>query len=440
MEMLRQSDQYPIRFAAFRFIRCPTCLILGQFMVDLKMIWRALTRIGPLAEAAMINPMNLRIGATLISALAFALLAATAQQAPTPTKQDDPGHDAVRALGQSFESNHWDLRLTTTDADISPDDRLLAITLESRGAPQIEESLEVWDYREHAKISSTQLATYVKFRPTPNAVRFSADGLLLTASDPTRLHVLEAATLKSIRLIEPPLEDGFRIFDVETSPIGHLVVIAANNYTLGVLFAYDLDTGRLLFQWKAPHAVSSISWKQDGTLFAVATPALCTWYRDTVHIFSTNPWLHLKMLTARNPVSLAFSEDHLYLVESSWCKGSAFDRHLGLEAFAVRGWKRSKTLYLPHEDIHSFVSFANGRLLANTGEVRTEHDWLDGTTTGINLNVQFTIWKGDTSSIEFTSPPLAVPARRVFQKSGLRLSRTGKMVLLYPQPQVFQIP
>jgi WD40 repeat protein len=389
--------------------------------------------------------LHLRIGTALVSGIVFALLVATAQEAIPPTESGDAGHDAVRAFGQGSESNHWDLGLATTGADISPDDRLLAVTLESPSAPQkareqIVEFLEVWDYRQHTKISSTQLATYVNIKPTPNAVRFSADGLLLTASDPTRLHVLEAATLKSIRLIEPPLEDGFRIFAVETSPIGHLVIIAANHYTSGVLFAYDLDTGRLLFQWKSPHGVSSISWKQDGTLFAAATPFLCTRYRDTVHIFSTNPWQHLQMLTARNPVSLAFSGEHLYLVESSSCKGSAFDRHLGLEAFAIRGWKRSKTLYLPHEDIHSFVSFANGRLLANTGEVRTEHDWLDGTTTGINVNVQFTIWKGDTSSVEFTSPPLAVPAHRVLLKSGLRLSRTGKMVLLYPQPQVFQIP
>jgi hypothetical protein len=97
------------------------------------------------------------------------------------------------------------------------------------------------------------LATYAKFRPTPDAVRFSTDGLLLAASDPTRLHVLEAATLEPIRLIEPPLEDGYRIFAVETSPIGHLVVVAANYSTSGMLFAYDLDTGRLLFQWKSPH-------------------------------------------------------------------------------------------------------------------------------------------------------------------------------------------
>jgi WD40 repeat protein len=371
--------------------------------------------------------LHLRIGTALASVIVFALLAATAQEASLTA------------------SNHWDLGLTTTDADISPDDRLVAITLESRSPPQkareqIIESLEVWDYRQHAKISGTQLASYVNIKPTPNAVRFSADGLLLAASDPTRLHVLEAATLKSIRLIEPPLEDGFRIFAVETSPIGHLAIVAANHYASGVLFAYDLDTGRLLFQWKSPRGMGSISWKQDGTLFAVVTAFPCARFRDTIHVFSTNPWQHLQTLTARDPVSLAFSEEHLYLVESSFCKGSAFDRHLGLEAFAIRGWKRSKTLYLPHKDIHSFVSSANGRLLANTGEVRTEHNWLDATTWGVNVTVQFTVWKDDTSSVEFTSPPLAVPVPGAFLKSGLRLSRTGKMVLLYPQPQVFQIP
>jgi hypothetical protein len=389
--------------------------------------------------------IHLRIGATLVSGVVCALLAATAQVAPPTTKPDDAGRPTVGAFGEATESNHWDLEVPASDLDISPDDRLLAITLESPSAPQkareqIVESVEVWDYRQHIKISSTQLATYINIKPTPNAVRFSADGLLLAASDPTRLHVLEAATLKSIRLIEPPLEDGFRIFAVETSPIGHLVTIAANHYTSGVLFAYDLDTGRLLFQWKSPHGVSSISWKQDGTLFAVATPFLCTRFRDTVHVFSTNPWQHLQILSARNPVSLAFSDEHLYFVESSFCKGSAFDRHLGLEAFAIRGWKRIKTLYLPQEDIHSSVSFENGRLLANTGKVRTEHDWLDATTLGINVNVQFTIWKGNKSSVEFTSPPLAVPAHQALLKSGLRLSRTGKMVVLYPRPQVFQIP
>ena len=349
-----------------------------------------------------------------------------------------------RAFGQASQLNRWELGITTTDADLSPDDRLLAVTLESPSAPQkarepIVESLQVWDYQQKSKISSTQLATYPNIKPTPNLVRFTADGSLLVATEPTKLHVLEAATLKSIRLIEPQLGPEFRITAVETSPTGHTAIIGSSQLGSGVLFVYDLDTGRLLFQWKLPHSVSSISWKPDGTQFAVAAPFLCTRYRDTVHVFSTNPWLHLRTLTARNPVSLTLSEDRLYLVESSFCKGSAFDRHLGLEGFDTRSWDRRKTIFLPHTDIHDSVSFENGRVLANTGKVKTEHDWLDATTWGTNTDARFTVWKGDAGTITYSSPPL--PASAHGRDVRLRLSRTGKMVLFNPQsPQVFQIP
>jgi hypothetical protein len=348
------------------------------------------------------------------------------------------------AFGQVSELKHWELGLVTTDADLSPDDRFLAITFESPSAPQkaraqIVESLEVWDYRRHEKIMGTRLATYTNIKPTPNAVRLTADGLLLAATEPTKLHVLEAATLDSLRVIDPPLDPGSQIFIVETSPKGHLATIAAHGSSSAVLYAYDLDTGGLLFQWKSPHGASSISWKQDGTQLAVATPFLCTRFRDTVHVFSTNPWSHLQTLTARNPESLAFSSERLYLVESSFCKGSVFDRHLGLEAFDIHGWDRRKTIFIPHKDIHSSVSFANGRLLANTGEVRTKHDWLDATTWGIDTNAQFTIWEGDAGAIMYTSPPLDIAPRNWGIR--LRLSRTGKMVLFNPEnPQVFQVP
>jgi hypothetical protein len=408
------------------------------------MIWCALTRIGPQVEAAAMNAINLRIGMTLISILAFALLAATAQETPTATKRGDAGHDALREFGQSSGSNHWDLGLTTADADISPDDRVLAVTRETPGHPrgghQAVESVEVWDYREKRKINSVELVTYPKIAPTPNVVRFTADGSLLVASEPTRLHVLDPSSLTSLRVIEPPLGQHFRIFHIETAPIGHVVIVGANWNFSGVLLVYDLDTGRLLFQSTLPHGVSSIAWKQDGTQFAVASPFLCTHDRDTVQVFSTNPWSHLKTLSARNPVSVAFSQEHLFLVESGWCKGSVFDRHLGLESFDTSGWHRQKTLFL-HNDIHDSVSFSDGMLLADTGELRTQHDWLDGTTWGVPVDVEFTVWKGETPSLEFTSPSWAVQSQRSSRGCLFRLSRTGKTVLLCPQnPQVFQIP
>lgn len=347
------------------------------------------------------------------------------------------------ASGQSSETKHWELKLAATDADLSPDDRFLAITLESRSAPRkaheaVSESIQVWDYKRNNKISSMQLAAYPDIAPTPNVVRFTADGMLLVACEPTGLHVLEAGTLRSLRVIEPPLGTDFFIFHVETAPSGHVALVAANRYVTGMLFAYDLDTGRLLFQSELPHAVSSIAWKQDGTEFAVAAPFPCANARDTIHVFSTNPWSHLRTLHARHPTSLAFSHEHLFFVESGFCKGSMFDRHLGLQSFDLREWRRQKPLLLKDRDIHDSVSFANGRLMADTGKLKTSHDWLDGTTSGTPVDVQFTIWTGETPSIEFTSP--SWPTQR-YRESRFRLSRSGKMVLAdHKNPEVFQIP
>lgn len=343
---------------------------------------------------------------------------------------------------------HWELGLVTTDADLSPDDRLLAITLESPPAPQkarepIVESVQVWDYRQKAKIGDIRLATYLNIKPTPNVIRFSADGLLLVATDPTRLHVLEAAGLNLIRVIEPPLKEKFRIDGLETSPAGHFAVVAAGDgLTTGVLFAYDLDSGRLLFQWEAPHAVRSISWSGGGTQFAVAAPFPCTRFRDTIHVFSVNPWAHMQTLSARNPTSVAFSEDRLYFVESSFCKGSMLDRHLGLEAFDIHSWDRQPTTFLQHRDIHSFVSFQKGKLLADTGEVSIKHDWMDATTWGVDRDVQLTVWDGDAQSILFSSAPIETSRHVVDSpENRVRLSRSGKLVLLdNGNPQVFEIP
>ena len=351
------------------------------------------------------------------------------------------------AFGQSTPTKHWELSLAATDADLSPDDHFLAVTLETPGAPknghtEAVESVQVWDYRENRKISSTELATYPKIVPTPNRVRFTADGTLLVVSEPTRLHVLDPSSLKSLRLIEPPLGDDFRISEIETAPVGHVVIVGANRYVKGLLFAYDLDSGRLLFNSESLYSVSSISWNQDGTQIAAATPYLCTRAHDTVQIFGTKPWSHLRTLSARNPTSVAFSRERLFLVESGSCKGSMFDRHLGLESFDIREWHRQKTLILRDRDIHDSVSFANGRLVGDSGKLETRHDWLDATTFGGTVDMQFTVWAGETPSVWFASPawPVSVHTPRPAM-SLLRLSRSGKMVMIihHQNPEVFEI-
>jgi WD40 repeat protein len=348
------------------------------------------------------------------------------------------------ASGQTTETNHWDLGLTTSDADISPDDQFLAVTVtppRSRSRGEIEESIELWDYRQHEATLKTRFlveGTDCSGRKSP--IRFTSDGRLLVVAVGCKVQILEAATLKSIRTIEPALAPGFGISALETSPVSHVAIVAAASGGIyGLVLAYDLDTGRLLFRWKPTSEVRSISWRPDGTQFAIASPFPCTSIGNDVNIFSAGTWAHVQTLSAKNVQSLAFSDNRLYAVQTSFCKGSVFNRHLGLEAFDIHGWKRSKTIFLPRGDIHDSVSFANGRLMANTGAVSTEYDWSDGVTLVRNANLQFTVWKGDLQSVWFTSPLEVISPHGVDGRT--RLSRTGEMVLFDPQhPQVFKIP
>lgn len=370
--------------------------------------------------------LHFRIGRALFLVIVSSLLAATAQEASPTT------------------SKHWDVGLTTSDADLSPDDRLLAVSAplpSSKSGGEIVESIELWDYRQKMVTSTALFSVHgTNCKSSKSPIRFTADGALLIAAVGCKVHVLETATLKSIRIIEPALAPGFGISALEVSPVSHVAIITADSGGIyGLLFAYDLDTGRLLFQRKPTGAVRSISWRLDGTQFAIASPFPCGSIGNEVNVFSADTWAHVQTLSAKNVQSLAFSDDRLYAVQTSFCKGSVFNRHLGLEVFDLHGWKRRKTIFLPHGDIHGSVSFANGRLMANTGVVSTEYDWSDGVTFADDASLQFTVWEGDPPSLRFTSP-IEVFSRHGI-KDQMRLSRTGKMVLIDPEhPQVFQIP
>jgi len=357
------------------------------------------------------------------------------------------GLSCIPLQSQSADMKHWELDLSVSDADLSPDDRMLAVTLGTplrlRRGDEVVESIEVWNYREQTKAASTVVATYRFAGIQANyPVRFTADGTLLVVADVARIHVLTADTLAVVRLIDPVLPAGFAIGTLETSPVGHSVVVAANNSLAARLLAYDLDTGQLLFEWNPSMPVRSIAWKPDGTQFAIAPSLPCASIGNNVHVFGTKPWAHLQALTAKNALSLAFSNSHLYSAQGSFCKGSVFNHHLGLEVFETEAWHQQRTVYLRKRDIHDYISFANGRMMANTGTVATKYDWGDFASFSHGANLEFTVWDGDPPSVVFTSPTIQIMGR-------LRLSRSGKMVIVYAQtphvfhvqkPQVFQLP
>ena len=356
---------------------------------------------------------------------------------------------AQNQASAEYPPSHWEVAATASDVDISPDDRRLALIVETpvsagKARRDIAESVEIWDYQNSEKIASAPLATQPWTLAPHGGVRFTADGSLLAAADLTKLHVLDGLTLKEVRVIQPPFSGEFRITRLETAPTGHVAIVAAADQSFhGVLYVFELDSGRMLFRWNPPRPISSIAWKEDGTQLAVATPFPCTIFRDTVQVFGTNPWLFERTLRARNPASVAFSADRLFVVENGFCKGSWLNRHLGLESFGVRDWHSQKTILLPHRDVHDVVAYANGRLLADTGELKLVHDWLDMTAWAHATDVQFTVWKGAIPSVEFVSPAMPASSKHLIFRPGpaLRLSRSGKVVVLNSEhPQVFQLP
>jgi WD40 repeat protein len=240
---------------------------------------RALTATERRADAAFMKVIQLRIGTTFASGLVFAVMALSV------------------AFGQQSETQPWDLPLRVVDADLSPDDRLLAVTTESGSTPQrlgqeTEVSLEVWDYRQRKAVATMRFAPYRRLthRTIPRPVRFSSDGSLLAVADVATVRVLEASTLKPLRTIRTAVDPDWEINSIETSPVGHLAIIISGGYERGHVFVYDLDAGTLLLGWDLPQNTShSVSWRPDGTQFAIAASRFCSRLGE-VDIFATNSW------------------------------------------------------------------------------------------------------------------------------------------------------
>lgn len=349
-------------------------------------------------------------------------------------------------FGQPSEMRRWRLTVAALDADLSPDGHVVAVTTQSGNIPpqvgeQVEISLEVWDYRQTKLVAKTRLTSHsLTFRPIPRVVRFTSDGSLLVVADGNTVRVLDASTLRLIRSIHTEVDPEWEVNSIETSSVGHLAIIISGGYEGAHVYAYDLDSGNPLFRWDPPRDTShSISWKPDGTQVAVSASRPCS-HMGEINVFNTNPWSRIRSLSAKNSISLTFSNERLYVVESGFCKGLFFGHHLGINVFDAKGLKRLDPILLHHEDVHDFVSFANGTLIAETGELKSEHDWLDGTTWGVATEVQITAWKDDTHSVIFTAKPFTTSSHGSVRK--LRLSRTGKLIVLLDSQHLefFEMP
>jgi hypothetical protein len=226
---------------------------------------------------------------------------------------------------------------------------------------------------------------------------------------------------------------------IETSPVSHIALVAADDGVRGELLAYNLDDGRELLRRTDITRITSIAWKPDGAQFALAMPMPCSSTGD-VEVFSFGSGTEVTKLHGLNLKSVAFANDKLYAVKTSGCKGSLFNRHLGMDVFDSNG-KHKKKIVLAGKDIHDSVSYANGKLLADTGTVSAHFDALDMATFSRAVAVQVTVWNRNARSVAYTSEPINLHEGAYFRDAILRLSRTGRMALvIHRYVTVFQLP
>lgn len=348
---------------------------------------------------------------------------------------------------EALTANHWELQVSALDADLSPDDRLVAITTQTPEKPEHgatdDNWVTLWNYVQKNEIAQARVSSAsAGMRAEPCPVRFTSDGLFLVVGSGQKLDVLDATTLKFIREIQVPISPEYLIREIETSPVSHIAILVADKAGIyGALFAYDLDhgRGRELMGEVTGSAVTSLAWKPDGAQFAAAMPQPCSRWGD-VEVFSSASWTPVLKWSEANVESLAFSDKKLYAVQMSFCKGVVFPRHLGIHVFDTQTKHKDK-IFLPHTDIHDFVSYSNGRLLADTGTVRTNFDWLDMTSYLAEVGTHLTVWNTATGSVVYSSDLLELHGGLVYPSGRIPISRTGKMaIVLDAFVGLFQLP
>jgi hypothetical protein len=167
--------------------------------------------------------------------------------------------------------------------------------------------------------------------PYPDPYAFLATDPFLLSLTWATVRVLEASTLKPLRMIRTAVDPDWEIDSIETSPVGHLEIITSGGHERSHVFVYDLDAGSLLLRWDPPPNTSrSLSWRPDGTRFAIAVSRPCG-HVGEVDIFATSSWSQIKTLKTKNSDSLAFSNERLYAVQSGSCKGLFAGRQLGID-------------------------------------------------------------------------------------------------------------
>lgn len=386
----------------------------------------------------------------------------------------------VLSLAQESSSNlqpemrMYRLPLRANSADISPDERFVAIqttrALQRTDSEQkYAEFVEVWDFRRLVMVQDSEIAkTNESAQWRSKFVRYTGDGeMLVTYVGDYYLRILRASDLQEIgrinlelnapRLFEETEDAQFMRQNIEwmakrlgrpapTSPhVGYvglcglevapalrrvaiLVCLATWPYR-GELRIYDLEAKSLEGMWPSSKAVfgGTIAWRPDGKKVAVLMDTL---FQNTLLVIDGSPVAD-EIKADRFVSSVAFTSDDRILTVGASDVGLIFNRNPKMRIFDAESGKQVKKLGSPLKRGVKWQVAASAdstRVVAYTNVEKAVWDWgeMYPTIVPAFLEIRFTVWEWPSRKVFVTSPDVPEIDRR-----RLRLSAHGHLVLAY---------
>jgi hypothetical protein len=193
---------------------------------------------------------------------------------------------------KSLQHSFLELNSGLLGADISPDDRFVAIyaadsvDLSDRRKDEHVYELQIWDWRAHRLISRKVVAREWPMENlgiVPRFIRYADGGTKLIVYQEGHLLVLSSTTLDTLRDIDmeasqwPWIKTDARrsgippgrVIDLEVDFSGRraAILIPWGVHAGGELRTYDLESGKLLRRWEYPSGVKEGGDYEDGLAF-----------------------------------------------------------------------------------------------------------------------------------------------------------------------------
>jgi WD40 repeat protein len=352
-----------------------------------------------------------------------------------------PSPYAAEGAPPQRELKTYSLGNNPNSADFSPDEKLLVIecTAKEDVRPEVQrfsELVQLWDFTQgtlirQALIQSADVnaSTKGQFRgpiADQRFVRFSADGSFVLVYADHLLYVLRADDLSEVRRIavagppslsrqihskrygestyvEKPIVRAF-----EPAPRGNIAALLWSRDMLNRrLELYDVSTGQQVGAWDAPKGWSSgkrgLAWDPSGSMLLLAIPSglRCMSPVSIPDVFAfavPSGEIKTRLTTGLLVGDIAVTADHRVFAVDNNCMTLWNDHHPKMKVFDLGTGKHLRDLRGRDTGVRYAVATSRegDRVIAWTGRLKINFDWVDMVSHDARVDETFSIWDSRT--------------------------------------------